>query len=360
MKAKHSDLTIDLYTTSPATLAHGAVPRPGFYAEKGAAYLQRVIDTARWSEECGFRGMLVYIDNSLVDNWALAQVVIENTKRLIPLIATQPIYMHPYWAAKKIATIAHLYGRRIALNMLAGAFKGDLAALGDETPHDQRYDRMVEYTKAIQALLDAKGPVSFPGRFYKLENVRLSPSLDDPSLAPLVLMSGSSDAGMGAARALNAVAVRYPKPVDHYEKEPLDPDVAFGVRMGIIAREEEEDAWDVGHARFPEDRKGQVTHQLAMKASDSHWHQQLSVLNQDELTESYPYWLTPFQNYKTFCPYLVGTYRRIAGIVARYIQAGFRTFITDIPADKEELLHQKIVFELALKQATLEAEGARK
>jgi len=358
MKAKHSDLTIDLYTTSPATLAPGALPRPGFYAEKGGVYLQRVIDTARWSEECGFRGMLVYIDNSLVDNWSLAQVVIENTKRLIPLIATQPVYMHPYWVAKKISTLAYIYGRRIALNMLAGAFKGDLAALGDETPHDNRYDRMVEYTKAIQALLHDDGnAVSVAGRFYKLDNVKLSPPLEDPSLSPLVLMSGSSEAGMNAARALDAVAVRYPKPVDHYEKEPLEKDVAFGVRMGIIAREEEEDAWDVAYARFSEDRKGQLTHQLAMKSSDSHWHQQLSVLKHEELTEAYPYWLTPFQNYKTFCPYLVGTYRRIGGIVARYIRAGFRTFITDIPADKEELLHQKIVFELALKQATLETQG---
>jgi alkanesulfonate monooxygenase len=359
MKAKHSDLAIELYTTSPATLAPGATTRPGFYVEKGDVYLQRVIDTARWSEECGFRGMLLYIDNSLVDNWDLAQVVLEHTKRLIPLIATQPVYMHPYYVAKKIATFAYLYNRRIALNMLAGAFKGDLVALGDPTPHDHRYDRMIEYTKAIQALLDGSGrPVSFDGKFYKLDNVKMHPALDDPALSPLVLMSGSSDAGMAAARALGAVAVRYPKPVDHYEKEPLEKDVAFGVRMGIIARDEEEDAWDVAYARFQEDRKGQLTHQLVMKSSDSHWHQQLSGLKQEELTESYPYWLAPFQNYKTFCPYLVGTYRRIGGIVARYIRAGFRTFITDIPADKEELLHQKIVFEVALRQATLEGAEA--
>ena len=138
----------------------------------------------------------------------------------------------------------------------------------------------------------------------------------------------------------------------HRFEQPVDdgPDVRSVTKDGRVA--------PGAHARFPEDRKGQVTHQLAMKASDSHWHQQLSGLNQDELTESYPYWLTPFQNYKTFCPYLVGTYRSIAGIVARYIQTGFRTFITDIPADKEELLHQKIVFELALKQATLETQGA--
>ena len=39
----------------------------------------------------------------------------------------------------------------------------------------------------------------------------------------------------------------------------------------------------------------------------------------------------PFQNYKTFCPYLVGTYDEVAELVAGYIRLGARTFILDIP-----------------------------
>lgn len=156
---------------------------------------------------------------------------------------------------------------------------------------------------------------------------------------------------MAAARHLKAVAVRYPKPVQFYEENPLDADIRFGIRMGILARENEEEAWKLGHARFPEDRRGQVTHHVAMKTSDSAWHKQLSAVGDDELTEDFPYWLAPFKNYKTFCPYLVGEYNRIAEIVARYIRIGFRTFITDIPATKDELTHQKIVFELATKLA---------
>ncbi len=81
------------------------------------------------------------------------------------------------------------------------------------------------------------------------------------------------------------------------------------------------------------------------------------------MTDGYPYWLGPFQNYKTFCPYLVGNYRDVAEIVARYIAVGFRTFITDIPPDKEELFHQKIVFDLAQRlvqdgQVGIKAAGA--
>ena len=126
-----------------------------------------------------------------------------------------------------------------------------------------------------------------------------------------------------------------------------------GIRVGIIAREDEGTAWRVAHARFPEDRKGQLTHQLAMKKSDSSWHKQLSEIG-EETDEGNPiYWLGPFKNYKTFCPYLVGNYERVAHELARYIAAGFRTFILDIPPDEEELYHTNIVFQRSMRKVAL-------
>ena len=110
---------IEIYTTCPAFRATGQPVRPGYYDDSGAPHTEHIVDVARWSEECGCKGILVYIDNSLLDNWSVAQIIIENTRTLIPLIATQPAYMHPAWIAKKIATLGHLYGRPIALNMLA-------------------------------------------------------------------------------------------------------------------------------------------------------------------------------------------------------------------------------------------------
>jgi alkanesulfonate monooxygenase len=102
--------------------------------------------------------------------------------------------------------------------------------------------------------------------------------------------------------------------------------------------------------RFPETRKGQITHRLAMRTSDSRWHEQLSELAQYQ--ES-PYWLGPFQNYKTFCPYLVGAYERVAGEISRYLNLGFRTFILDIPPNAGELESIGRVFELAREQVAL-------
>ena len=117
-----------------------------------AAYVRQVIDTARWSEEFNYHGMLIYTDNGLVDPWLVAQIVVENTKSFLPLVAVQPIYMHPYSVAKLVSSIAWLHGRRIALNMLAGGFRKDLIALGDTTDHDDRYLRTTEYTLIIRRL----------------------------------------------------------------------------------------------------------------------------------------------------------------------------------------------------------------
>jgi hypothetical protein len=126
---------IDVFSTCPPS----ADMEPG-------AYLRHVTDVARWSEETGCRGILVYSDNRLVDPWLVSQIILEATQALSPLIAVQPVYMHPYTAAKMVASLAYLHGRRIYLNMLAGGFKNDLVAFGDATPHDERYERTTEYT----------------------------------------------------------------------------------------------------------------------------------------------------------------------------------------------------------------------
>ena len=50
----------------------------------------------------------------------------------------------------------------------------------------------------------------------------------------------------------------------------------------------------------------------------------------------------PVQNYKTFCPYLVGSYEHVAAELTHYIAAGFTTFILDVPPAEEELYHARI------------------
>ena len=309
-------------------------------------YIQRVIDVATWSELAGCTATLVYTDNSIVDPWLVAHIILQNTIKLCPLVAIQPVYMHPYSVAKMVASFGHLYGRRIYLNMVAGGFKNDLLALNDTTPHDERYTRLVEYTTIIKLLLSGAAPVSFAGKFYKIDNLKMTPPLA-PELFPGILMSGSSDAGLAAARSVGATAVQYPKPAADYRTITSPNSHKTGIRVGIIARANSAEAWSVANERFPGDRRGQLAHQLAMRVSDSVWHKQLSQMIEETSGAQGVYWMWPFQNYQTFCPYLVGSYDEVAEEISRYMRGGFYSFILDIPPSREELNHIQVVFEHA-------------
>lgn len=307
-------------------------------------YARDVAEVARWSEAAGCEGMLVYTDNGIADPWLVAQLILQATERLAPLVAVQPAYMHPYSVAKMVTSLAYVHNRRLYLNMLAGGFRGDLLALGDPTPHDERYERTVEYTQIVTHLL-AGETVSCAGDYYTVDKLSLTPPLP-AELAPGVLISGSSPAGLQAAHTLGAMPVKYPKRA-HEEPDQHEEEAGAGIRVGIVTRPTAREAWEAARARFPEDRKGQIAHAMAMKASDSHWHRQLSAMagEEGEQDEQDPYWLWPFENYATFCPYLVGDYERVAAELARYVELGYGCFILDIPPSEEELHHIGAVFE---------------
>jgi alkanesulfonate monooxygenase len=322
-----SEGSVILYSTCPA-----------YRGGEADDYCRQVSDVARWSEKRGCEGILVYTDNGLLDTWLISQLVIQSTSRLSPLVAVQPVYMHPYTVAKMITTLSLLHGRRIDLNIVAGGFKNDLLALNDRTPHDRRYARLTEYAAIIRRLLEGGPPVTFKGEFYAVTNLSLVPALD-PALMPRFLLSGSSPEGLAAAKTLDALPVRYPEPASQ-AASGQNEDHAFGIRVGIIAREDESDAWRIARERFPEDRRGQVIHQLAMKVSDSAWHRQLSAIG-PQLNPDSAYWMVPFQNYKTFCPYLVGSYAQVGEELGRYLASGCRMVILDVPASDTEMLHVK-------------------
>lgn len=335
---------IELFTTCPPS----AGPTP-VAAGSGIAYRAQVEEVARWSEAAGCRGILVYTDNRLVDPWLVAQLIIEATETLAPLVAVQPVYMHPYSVAKMVTTFGHLHGRKVYLNMVAGGFVRDLEALNDFTPHDARYDRLVEYSKIVRNLAvnsaSARG-ISQDEIYYKVNNLKLTPPLT-PELAPTFFVSGSSEAGLAAAEALGAVAVRYPQPCSAYQPVADEPSGKMGIRIGVIARDDADEAWRVAEERFPPDRRGEIAHQMAMKTSDSSWHKSLSEWPEAEADADTPYWLRPFQSYKTFCPYLVGSYERVSAELVDYIRAGFTTYILDIPPSEEELHTIRKAFDMA-------------
>ncbi|WP_433200131.1 LLM class flavin-dependent oxidoreductase [Dactylosporangium sp. CS-047395] len=312
---------LDVYTTAPASVGLD-----------GPAFRRRLLDITAWTESAGGVGLLVYSDNTLIDPWLVAQLILESSARVAPLVAVQPVYVSPYAAARLAATLSYLHGRVVHLNLVTGGSRQHLAALGDGVEHDDRYDRLLEYGTAIQHLLDSSRPVTFTGEYYQLTAASL-PHRPPPSLSPRLVLSGSSEASTRCAAALGVLRFAYPRPVSDYGPSEL---ARAGIRLGIIARPTSTEAWKAAHDRFPGDPMGERRHRIVTRLTDSHWHAQLSAA-----ADVGVYWLHPFKTYRTFCPYLVGDYDEVAAYLAAYRSCGAESLILDIPAEEDDLHHAR-------------------
>ncbi|MGI5239041.1 LLM class flavin-dependent oxidoreductase [Dactylosporangium sp. CA-139066] len=321
---------MDVYSTFP----------PSRSASSPAEFRQRVADIARWVDNSECRGLLVYTDNSVIDPWASAQFMIERTEKLVPLVAAQPAYMHPYTAARMVSTIGFMFGRRVDLNLVSGGNRNDLRAIGCTVEHDARYERLVEYGQVIDRLLTQPDPVTYHGKYYDLNGAVLKPSLPG-ELAPTTFVAGSSPACAAAARALGVTRLSYPAAIEEYESGQVSLG-GCGIRFGIIARETSEKAWAVAHARYPADRMGERMHDYTVRVAASGWHHKLlddAKRQQEPSTPDSPYWLYPFRSFKDFCPYLVGSYEEVGAMLSRYLRLGVTSLIMGIAQDEDDLHH---------------------
>lgn len=316
---------LTVYTTMPAW--DGSAP---------AEYRRNIIGQARWSEEAGCRGALVYSDPGQLEACAAAQMIVAETERFIPLIAVNPEYMHPFSVAQMVSTIGFLYQRTVDLNLVSGGFDVHLRKLGCRLGHEQRYERLTEYGQIIKSLLAGSRPTSQTGAYYTFNAASLARPLDR-GLTPKIYISGASEDCLLAQQNLAIDRLTYPREPSTYVG--VTPLAAWGVKIGIIARDDSADAWRVAHSRFPYDPSGEQSHDWASKLVKSHWYKQQFI---DALADPAPngaYWLYPFRAYRTFAPYLVGSYDEVGQVFARYRDLGVRTVILDHPTDPDDLHH---------------------
>lgn len=306
-------------------------------------YRERVRSIARRAEQAGCEGMRVHADHGLLDPWLVAQVIVESTERLAPLVAVPTTSLHPYSVARMVTSFAYLHGRCVHLSIESGSRNGE-SALDDESPENDFDVRLLEYVSVLRGLLSADA-LTFQGRCYTVRGLKLKPSLP-PSLAPRLFVSADSPACVEAASTLGMTAIEYPGMT--YDCGTGSGAVTRAVSIGIIARDSESDAWRIARARFPVDSEAAFASPRAPEVPQSPWQRQLTEHLPANEPPPGPYWRMPFERYRTGCPYLVGSYDRVADEVARHVEVGYRTFILDAPASAEELEHIGEVFERAV------------
>lgn len=263
------------------------------------------------------------------------------TDKLYPIVAVNPIYMHPYTAAKMVSSFALMYQRKVCLNMITGTALNYLEALNEDLSHDDRYERLREYVHIILALLERRTPVNFSGRFYKISNLQLPKSIPS-SLFPEFFLAGQSDAARRLCRDLGAIGLQMLQP--GIEQGLSDNRAIF---FGITTRKDEAQAWEVAKELFPESEEDQMLLDFSMDNTDSAWKTRMKLEADQPHRAETGYWLTPFRNLKANCAYVVGSYERIADILVRLIRGGIDVFILDIPAREEEFEHIHQALEIA-------------
>jgi alkanesulfonate monooxygenase len=316
----------------------------------GQAYPARIAEVSKWADDDSWEAILVYSDHSQGDPWIVAQEILRHTKQLRPLVALQPLYMHPFTAAKIVSTLANMYGRQVYINLIAGGFPHDLHTLRDATPHDRRYDRVVEYATIMQSLLRPHGLCTFAGAFYNVKDLQLVPRMPADKL-PVFTISGSSPAGLAAAKKLGARAIQYLRPSYEYAGVTFDPSLHYGARLGVIVADTPSRAWEIARQRYPTgDSEMREIRQYATSISDSVW---VKELDKEVLVPpGHPYWLGPYHYCHTACPFLVGDEDDVSSEIANYLRMGLRTFLLERPANGEESRRITRVFELARERAS--------
>jgi alkanesulfonate monooxygenase len=312
-----------------------------------------IAQTIALAERFGLTGVLAFAGNDVaVDPWFVAQHACHATRTLQPLVAVNPIYMHPFQVAKLVATIGHVERRKVHLNLITGTANRDRAALCDTIDHDARYERLIEFAQIIRQLLAQARPTSFDGQYYKMKDALCYPRLP-ADLLPDFFIAGQSDAATRCAAALGAVAMRM-----------LSPDLGsapvqgrMGLYCGVIIREHASDAWRLAEERFPPDPTGNLVAEMALARTDSVWKHRLSALAATDANNDL-YWLRPLRTLQADCPYLVGDRRRVAEILSVAMRAGYGAFIFDIAPEEEDFANLAHCLSIA-SQALAQPEGVR-
>ncbi|NIF20186.1 dimethylsulfone monooxygenase SfnG [Candidatus Pantoea multigeneris] len=167
----------------------------------GAEYNRQL---AKIAEQAGFDYALTQIRftagygaENQHESVTFSQDLLSHTTKLKVIAALLPGPWNPVLAAKQIATISHLYGPRIAVNIVSGWFRGEFKAIGEPwLDHEERYLRSEEFIRCLRGIWREEH-FTFAGDFYRFRDYALKPKPLNP--LPEIFQGGSSRAARDMA-----------------------------------------------------------------------------------------------------------------------------------------------------------------
>jgi alkanesulfonate monooxygenase len=213
-------------------------------------YLKQIAQAA---DQLGFGGVLIPVGSHCEDPFMIAAALAPHTKRLRFLPALRPgLATVTHWA-RQTAALDRLSNGRCLVNVVTGGDPLELAGDGIFLSHDERYRHTAEFLTVFRKLLDGE-TVTFQGKHVMVDGAQL---LFPPIQRPLpIWFGGSSEPALDVASARSDVFLTWGEPLALVEEKltsvrarakALGQTVTFGLRIHLIVRETEREAWDVAN-----------------------------------------------------------------------------------------------------------------
>ena len=237
--------------TAGDTTAYGL---PSAQVPPSLELFDRIVGAA---EAAGFEYMLVPVQTACWEAWISSAMMVARSKSMRMLVAARPSYINPVLLAKMITAFDQLSGGRICINLIAGQSEAENASEGIKWGKEERYEIMDEEVSILKALWTTKGPVNFDGKFYQLKGAQIRPyPLQQPH--PRFYLGGGSKQAWEISAKHSDVHLFWG---DTYERiranmeeiksmaarHGRENEIGFGMRLQVVCRETEKEAWDFAH-----------------------------------------------------------------------------------------------------------------
>lgn len=299
------------------------------------ANLENVVKVAQAAEEAGFEGILIPTGVPYLDSWIVGSAIVHSTKKIRPLVAFRPGFIAPAVASKIAATLDQFSNGRLLVNVVTGGSQKELAQDGDYTSHEDRYKRTGEFLEVIKKTW-SEPSVTHKGEFFETTEAKLIPELHQKDGIP-VYFGGSSDIAKDIAAEHADVFLQWGEPVAQIKEqiedvkqraEKLNRTLEYGIRLHIVVRETEEEAWAAAHHIISKiDTDTQKNIEDIKSTSDSVAQQRMTeIASQTDRFDKYS-WTGIGKVRKGAGTAIVGTPAQVEEALQDYVNVGITHFV---------------------------------
>jgi alkanesulfonate monooxygenase len=326
------------------------------------AYFQQIAVAA---DTLGYEGVLLPTGRSCEDAWVVASSLIAATRRLKFLVAIRPGLSSPALSARMAATFDRLSNGRLLINVVTGGDTTELEGDGLFVDHDTRYEITDEFLHVWRKLLAASHTneaIDFEGKHLRSVGGKvLYPPVQHPH--PPLWFGGSSPAAHAMAGEHIDTYLTWGEPPEAVAQKVVDiraraaehgRTIRFGIRLHVIVRETEEEAWAAADqliSRLDDDTVARA--QAAFGKMDSEGQRRMAALHGGKRgsrkdLEVYPnLWAGVGLVRGGAGTALVGNPEQVAALMKEYAELGIETFIlSGYPHLEESYRFAELVFPL--------------